>query len=259
MTAPMAMRDRSATDVNRQYYEQSSPGRDEYWRKMAAARSRVRVVLELVGPAVPKSLVDLGCGNGRLLAEIQRRYPPTQLTGIDLSERQIEANRAASRDITWLAADLATPLESRPDLTGRFDVVVASELVEHVGDPALLLRNARLLARRDGGRLLLSTQSGPVHETERRVGHVRHFSAVEMRELLERAGWARVRAWNEGFPFHDLSKWAANLRPDLAMAEFGQGRYGVTQNLVCWALRIAFRLNSRRRGHQLFAVAERDA
>ena len=41
------------------------------------------------------------------------------------------------------------------------------------------------------------------------------------------------------------------------MARFGQRAYGWRENLVCIALRLAFRLNSRRRGAQVFATARR--
>jgi hypothetical protein len=103
----------------------------------------------------------------------------------------------------------------------------------------------------------LSTQSGPVRETERRVGHHRHFKSAEMRELLSENGFTALRVWNSGFPFHDLSKWYANRDPDAMMREFAGQRYGIKQDLLCLLLRAAFRLNSQSRGAQLFAVAER--
>lgn len=41
------------------------------------------------------------------------------------------------------------------------------------------------------------------------------------------------------------------------MAEFGDRAYGLKQNAICAALRVAFKLNSRSRGAQLFAIARR--
>ena len=38
---------------------------------------------------------------------------------------------------------------------------------------------------------------------------------------------------------------------------FGDASYGWYENTVCFALRLAFRLNSQRRGAQLFAIASR--
>lgn len=246
-----------AEATNRDYYGQLSTGRDDYWRKMAAPRFRVATFLRLLADDPPASLVDLGCGNGMLLAEIRERYRSMALSGVDLSEAQIEANRAQQPTLGWHATDLDRPLAMPPELRDRFEAVVASEIIEHVREPRIFLANALQMAAPGRGRLLLSTQSGPLRETERRVGHVQHFTASDMRALLVEAGWEPVRVWNSGFPFHDLSKWYANRKPDATMRRFGDERYGMREDLVCWALRAAFQLNSDRRGAQLFAVARK--
>jgi 2-polyprenyl-3-methyl-5-hydroxy-6-metoxy-1,4-benzoquinol methylase len=247
----------TAEATNSEYYGTLSTGRDDYWRKMAAPRFRVARFLRMLGEAPPASLVDLGCGNGMLLREIRERYPRVKLAGVDLSEAQIEANRAQHPGPQWHAIDLDRPIDMPPELADRFEVVVASEIVEHVRDPRTFLSNALKMAVPRFGRLLLSTQSGPLRETERRVGHLRHFTAEDMTQVLLDAGWEPVRVWNEGFPFHDLSKWYANRDPDASMRRFGDERYGLREDLVCMALRMAFRLNSRQRGAQLFALARR--
>ena len=245
-----------AVEVNRLYYEKTTRGRDDYWRKMAAPRHRVRVLLDTLADVAPTSVVDLGCGNGVLLAEIRSRFPKAQLSGLDLSGEQMAENRDHSPWATWQTANLETPLDPRSDLAGRFDVAVATEVIEHLDRPEELLKNALLLARR-GGHLLLSTQSGTVHETERRVGHRRHYSAADMRDLLVRTGWAEERIWNTGFPFHDLSKWYANIDPEASMSRFGSRAYGWKEDLICRGLRLAFAMNSGSRGAQLFALARR--
>jgi len=249
--------DPRAVETNRGYYERLTRGRDDYWRKMAAPRQRLRVLLRLLEEEPPARVADLGCGNGALLREVHGRLPEALLCGLDLSCSQIEANRRDLPELRWEAADLEAPLPEDGGMVDSFDAVIASEIIEHLGAPEALLRNARRLARPGRGRLLLSTQSGPLRETERRVGHQRHFTREEMEELLRGAGWEVVRVWNCGFPFHDLSKWFANRDPDASMARFGERPYGPIERLVCLALRLAFLLNSRRRGAQLFAVARR--
>ena len=104
---------------------------------------------------------------------------------------------------------------------------------------------------------MLSTQSGPVRATERYVGHQRHFEKEDLLTLLRDAGWAPVRAWNAGFPFHGLSKWLANRRPTATIERFSVRPYGPAEILACWTLRLLFKLNSNRSGAQLFAVAQR--
>lgn len=240
-------------DINAEYYGSRQPGRDDYWRKMAAPRFRVDTTLRLLEDAPWSSLVDLGCGDGALLSAVAARFPGARLGGVDLSARQIEINRQRQPNIDWRVADLGVP--AAPSAGPVFDVAVASEIIEHLEDPRRFLENAAAWAPR--GRLILSTQSGPMRETERRVGHRRHFSAEELRAVLEAAGWSPRRIWNCGFPFHDVSKWGANLFPNATMAQFSERPYGPFQNFVCAALRALFRFNSDTRGAQLFAVAER--
>ncbi|MBN1945243.1 MAG: class I SAM-dependent methyltransferase [Bradymonadales bacterium] len=247
----------TASDANRRFYDQVLPGQQDYWRLMAASRFRLDTLLDAIARRDPRSVVDLGCGGGQLLRLVRQRLPAAETAGVDLSEAQIEADRRDDPAGRYLAADLSQPSRFPEDWQGRFDVVVAMEVIEHLDRPELLLANARDLARPGGGVLLLSTQSGPISHSERRVGHRRHFSREEMSRLLEEAGWRVERVWNAGYPFHDWSKKVANLRPDWSMRRFSERPYGWFEKGVCLALRTLFRLNSKKRGAQLFAEASR--
>jgi len=237
----------TATDFNREYYEATNAGRDDYWRLMAAPRRRVSVILRLIGEiAGARSLIDIGCGNGVLLSEIRSRHPHLQLAGVDLSETQIELNRRRDPSIEWIAADAQKTI-----IPASFDIAVASEVIEHLDAAEAFLRNVAAMGRN----LILTTQSGTISQTERRVGHVHHFQRQEMLELLARTGWTPRRVWNEGFPFHDLSKWYAGRNADAMMERFDSRPYGRAERLACWMLRTAYLFNSRRRGAQLYAIA----
>jgi len=241
-------------EVNRDYYGVVSSGREDYWKRMAAPRARVERLTEMLQRAAPTSIVDLGCGNGSLILALAEVLYLHRVAAIDLSPAQIEVNGRFADDIEWIAYDLTGGEDIPAELAGGFEAVVTSEVIEHVDSPALFLDRARAFAT-PGGRLYLSTQSGSVHETERRVGHVRHFTPETMRSLLELSGWRPVAVWNEGFPFHDLSKWYANLNPDASMKRFGEESYGWSERLICFGLRGLFRLNSKRKGSQLYAIA----
>ena len=242
---------REHTVRNLDYYSRLSPGRADYWRYMAAPRFRVQVIRHILEREHPSSVVDLGCGDGALLAAIREVLPEAALAGIDLSPAQIAQNRDSVPDADWYVANLET---DTMDLPRRFAALTASEVIEHLADPGRFLRNARQLAA-DGALLVLSTQSGTIRETERSVGHVHHFTAPQMTQLLDDNGWRTLRVWNSGFPFHDLSKWAANLLPGAMMQEFGEKAYGPVQRTATALLRFLFLFNSSSRGTQLFATA----
>lgn len=239
---------------NRAYYDAEHPGRRDYWRWMAAPRARLEMLLAEMAKASWREGIDLGCGDGTLLEALGRRFPGARLAGADLSSVQIEANRRARPDIDWRVLDLDGDGAVPEIWRGRFDVVVASEVVEHLESPDRLFRHAWALAA-PGGRLLVTTQSGKTHATEIRVGHRRHFEAEDLRRRLEFAGWSSPRVWNAGYPFHDWSKRLANLRPAVAWRVFGDRAYSWPQKSVCAVLRFLFSFNSSRRGAQLYGVA----
>ncbi len=247
----------SIKSVNVDYYHEPFPGRMDYWRLMAAPRFRMKTILKIISRYNPSNLVDLGCGSGELLKEIQRKYPQLKLCGVDLSETQIDINKQRDSSIEWYEIDLDRADNLPEHMVEKFDIITASEIIEHVDNPPLFLKNASKLAKPGVGRLILSTQSGRIWETERRVGHRNHFLKGGMEELLKGGGWNPIKVWNAGFPFHSIAKFLANLKPGSTMKSFSDRPYGTFQKAVCFILRMLYKLNSNSTGSQLFAVAKR--
>lgn len=244
------------TKRNLDYYGRWPEGAADYARYMAAPRFRAHVVVEQLRSKRPASVLDLGCGEGTLLLQIREALGSgVRLAGVDLSEGQIAENRRSHPEVEWIAGNIE---DESLVLERQYEAIVATEVIEHLADPGAFLRAARRFAA-PGASLVLTTQSGRMSETERRVGHFRHFTREEMTRLLESAGWQVERVWNAGFPFHNLSKWAANLSPEQTMRGFGTKPYGWGQRAVAATLRGLFTLNSRRRGAQLFALAHNGA
>jgi SAM-dependent methyltransferase len=99
---------------------------DEYPRRAEGEG----VLLEQV-PGDARRILDLGTGDGRLLALLRIDRPDMLGVGLDFSEVMLRAARTrfASDDrIKLVERDLAAPL---PDL-GRFDVVVSSMAIHHL-------------------------------------------------------------------------------------------------------------------------------
>jgi 2-polyprenyl-6-hydroxyphenyl methylase/3-demethylubiquinone-9 3-methyltransferase len=102
-------------------------------------------------PLEGKSALDVGCGGG-LLAEPLARLGG-RVTGLDASREVISVARehaaAMGLDIDYRAGDVQ-------ELDGRFDLVTAMEVIEHVADPALFVQAlAKRLAA--DGLLIMST------------------------------------------------------------------------------------------------------
>lgn len=88
------------------------------------------VMLEHV-PLGARRVLDLGTGDGRLLALLQRDRPEMRGTGLDFSELMLEAARvrfARDKRIELVEHDLAEPLGP----IGFFDAVVSSFAIHHL-------------------------------------------------------------------------------------------------------------------------------
>lgn len=117
----------------------------------------VRTVIEENFPARPPSsikIVDIGCGNGSQLS-IPLAHAGFDVMGIDSDESSI----AHAVSLSGKAPSARFLCASIQDVTETFDVVILSEVLEHVMDPAGLLKQGvqRLVA---DGVVIITTPNG---------------------------------------------------------------------------------------------------
>lgn len=102
------------------------------------------------------SVLDIGCGGG-LLAEPLTRLGAA-VTGIDPLEVSIETARWHAEEVGLPITYRATSLEAVAASGERFDLVIASEVIEHVPDVSSFLA-AMAAVTRPGGLIVLTTLS----------------------------------------------------------------------------------------------------
>lgn len=96
-------------------------------------------------------LLDAGCGTGAMLSMLQRDSPDQHYTGIDLSEKMIEAARKKKLiGVRFVVGDC----ESLPFAANRFDVVTCSMSFHHYPNPERFFHSVRRVLRLHG-RLIL--------------------------------------------------------------------------------------------------------
>lgn len=106
-------------------------------------------------PVTGQRVLDVGCGGGILSEAMARRG--ARVTGIDLGETALEVARLHSLE-SGVAVDyrLISAEDLAQEQPGQYDIVTCLEMLEHVPDPASIVRACASLCR-PGGRVYFST------------------------------------------------------------------------------------------------------
>jgi 2-polyprenyl-3-methyl-5-hydroxy-6-metoxy-1,4-benzoquinol methylase len=87
--------------------------------------------------------------------------------------------------------DLSLPdFETRnAGILGKFDTVIAMNVVEHIADDVLAIRNAKSLLRKQGQLVILVPAfPGLYNSLDRELGHFRRYTKRELKKMTESAG-----------------------------------------------------------------------
>jgi SAM-dependent methyltransferase len=91
-------------------------------------------------------VLDLGCGSGRLLAELNRRLPLTHSVGVEMSERTLSIARERLRDVRGVTLEHAS-IEYCRAQEQTFDAVTCIGLCDYAPFADVMLRRALQAAR----------------------------------------------------------------------------------------------------------------
>ncbi|MCY3615004.1 MAG: class I SAM-dependent methyltransferase [Bacteroidetes bacterium] len=86
----------------------------------------------------PESVLELGCGTGAVIGELQRRGLAQHYYGIDYSATAITYLKTAFPNIQCAVADVMETANVFDE--DSFDVVICSHIIEHLEDPVLFLQ-----------------------------------------------------------------------------------------------------------------------
>ncbi|HVL96742.1 MAG TPA: class I SAM-dependent methyltransferase [Solirubrobacteraceae bacterium] len=239
--------DPSLTEFYDAGYRQPDPATAERlgrWRALGA-QSKAAHVVELCRRAgvAPRSLVEVGCGDGALLAELARRDLAERYDGFELSAPAAEI--AAGRAIPGAGRIEAYDGARVPAADGAYDLGVLSHVLEHVPEPAALLAETARVARHVLVEVPLErnrsgTRPQKVAES-RAIGHIQAFDRDAVVALATAAG-LRVLA--------DLS----DPLPRAHHAFFAQGGAERARAAAKWAVRAGLWRVAPRRAETLFTV-----
>lgn len=175
------------------YEEQYRPGEDAErngrWRALCAEGKADHVAeLARLLPAPPRTVAEVGCGDGVLLAGLAARGLGERRHGFEISERAVALASTRPEIERVERFDGATlPV---PDAT--YELGVLSHVLEHVPDPLPLLRETARACRAVVVEVPLEhnrSASRPAAASgRRRVGHLHRFSRADVHSLAAAAG-----------------------------------------------------------------------
>lgn len=197
---------------------------------LAGTRRFNRWMADTLRPYLGKRVLELGAGIGNMtqhLARGRRAYTATDLDLEHLGRLRVRFQGRPNLESRKVDLTLA---EDFRGLKERFDTVVCLNVVEHVEDDLGALQNIRSALQPGGRAIVLVPQDQGVYGTlDEVLGHYRRYSAAELRERMEAAGFRVERV----FEFNRVTRpgWWLNGRV-LRRRTFGRMQLRVFDGLV---------------------------
>lgn len=174
-------------------------GRYSYLERPNRALLDLAVEALAVSSATP-NVLDVGAGAGANARELRHQLPEMFLVGVEPNARAAALSRAACDEVFEGTVD---HFLEHADPNRRFDLVLLSDVLEHLVDPLSLLRALRRHPSTRDAALVVSVPNYAVWYNRAKTlagafsyswsglydrTHLRFFTRRSLRELLERAG-----------------------------------------------------------------------
>lgn len=144
----------------------------------------IDVVKNKIEEIAPKELTDVGCGEGRIISDLEKDESNIKAAGTDISDRAIKFAQAFCNQSNFYVHDILThPLPKQTEM------VISCEVIEHIKpDEVKTYINNIYSSLKPGGTVLITTPTENVSVIPK---HYQHFTANKFNDLL-------------GEKFHDI-------------------------------------------------------
>jgi len=183
----------------------------KYETKNPIARSLLKNFFAGVGSLTDTikfaNIFEAGCGNGYVTEFLRANYPHASITAIDIEDEKVEVAKARVKDVIFSVGNIY----DIPHPEGTYDLVVSTEVLEHLDKPSEALRE---LVRISSKYILVSVPNEPLWcmanvirfkylKGEGRIGntpgHINHWSKNAFKRFSR--DFCKVIAVRTPFPF----------------------------------------------------------
>ncbi len=230
-----------------------------YAKLLGCAGERASLETFFLDDDTPKKVLDVGCGNGNRLKKLEA-------LGWQAEGQEIDPTAADTAIALGLDVHVGS-IHGEHFTDRKYDAIVSNHVVEHLHDPAAMLRRCRELLQDDGKLVIITPNicsfgSGLFGKNWRGLEPPRHiqiFSPFAMRQLLLDCGYRQV------------SVFTSSARADLIMTgsldlafrgshEPSHARPSIANALmtvILWTLARISTIVSKNSGEELIAIAHK--
>lgn len=143
----------------------------------------------------PENILDMGCASGWFLSKIAKVFKDSDCYGIDVYKEAVDFGKKKYKKITFRKEDIHNVSYK----SNSFDVIICTEVLEHVVDPLQVLKEIKRLLRRNGVAVIEMDTGNFLFRaiwywwTHLRHGvwedaHIHAFNAKKLEKLIRKSG-----------------------------------------------------------------------
>lgn len=165
-------------------------------------------ILRLILPWTSGEVAEVGAGMGLFSGMLSKK--DFSITSIDYDQQYLEIVKSKYPEVKTFQFDLQTARISS-SLVGKFDTVIAINVLEHLPDLTLVLDHISQMLRPGGKLIVVIPAFKFAYGTlDRNLGHVRRYTNKQFQMYLKKAGLSQLSS--RYFNFWGLLGWMVNSR-----------------------------------------------
>lgn len=174
------------------FHEQSSVQKKIIRRDNFTYRNIIKIIEKNLFNC--KSILDIGCGAGTLALYLANKG--YKVDGIEISKKAIVSCKESAEFLNLENVNFSVMNFPKQTPSKKYDLIICSEVIEHLQDDNLALRKIHSLLNKNG-KAIITTPSinAPLYrlnlanDFDKRVGHLRRYSLDSLVSCCEKAGF----------------------------------------------------------------------